>query len=314
MVLVHGGGGTAFEEWVKLWVDRGYAAIAMDTCGALPVGSYGAWVRHDQGGPPGWGGWEQFEWPREDQWSFHAVASAILAHSLLRSLPEVDADRVGVTGISWGGYLTCIIAGVDHRFKLAVPVYGCGFTDQHAFAGNIQKMGQDGGDRWMRWWDPSVYLPEAPMPFLWVTGSNDFAYTMNALQLSYRLPTGRRTLCVRLRMPHGHGGAGERPREIQVFADHVLKDGPALPRITGQGREGRSVWASFESAVPVVRAELNITRDEGRWQDRKWEAIPAGVSNGRMTATLPEAVRVYYMNLFDDRECAVSTEHEEFPE
>ena len=38
MVLVHGGGGTAFATWVKTWNDRGYAAIAMDTCGAIPQG------------------------------------------------------------------------------------------------------------------------------------------------------------------------------------------------------------------------------------------------------------------------------------
>jgi hypothetical protein len=25
MVLVHGGGGTAFARWVRLWVERGYA-------------------------------------------------------------------------------------------------------------------------------------------------------------------------------------------------------------------------------------------------------------------------------------------------
>jgi len=29
-----------------------------------------------------------------------------------------------VTGISWGGYLTCIVAGIDDRLKAAVPVYG----------------------------------------------------------------------------------------------------------------------------------------------------------------------------------------------
>src|SRR5262245_36942601 len=29
MVLVHGGGGTAFDGWVRLWTSRGYAAIAM---------------------------------------------------------------------------------------------------------------------------------------------------------------------------------------------------------------------------------------------------------------------------------------------
>ena len=26
MVLVHGGGGTAFADWVRLWTGRGYAA------------------------------------------------------------------------------------------------------------------------------------------------------------------------------------------------------------------------------------------------------------------------------------------------
>ena len=36
VVLVHGGGGHAFAEWVKLWTDRGYVAIAMDTTGFFP--------------------------------------------------------------------------------------------------------------------------------------------------------------------------------------------------------------------------------------------------------------------------------------
>ena len=42
---------------------------------------------------------------------------------LLRAQPDVDAARIGLTGISWGGYLTCITAGVDDRFRFAVPVY-----------------------------------------------------------------------------------------------------------------------------------------------------------------------------------------------
>lgn len=37
MVLVHGGEGTAFAKWVRLWNERGYAAIAMDTCIAAGV-------------------------------------------------------------------------------------------------------------------------------------------------------------------------------------------------------------------------------------------------------------------------------------
>ena len=46
VVLIYGGGGTAFANWVKLWSNRGYAAIAMDLCGCVPIRSYGMWERH----------------------------------------------------------------------------------------------------------------------------------------------------------------------------------------------------------------------------------------------------------------------------
>ncbi len=36
IVLIHGGGGTAFSDWVWLWAKRGYAAIAMDLSGHRP--------------------------------------------------------------------------------------------------------------------------------------------------------------------------------------------------------------------------------------------------------------------------------------
>ena len=128
MVLIHGGGGSAFDRWVKVWNSRGYAAIAMDLCGCVPVGTYGNWKRHEQGGPMGWdASFGQLGDPAQDQWTYQATGAVMLAHSLLRSYPEVDAERIGVTGISWGGYLTCVVAGVDSRFKLAAPVDGCGF-------------------------------------------------------------------------------------------------------------------------------------------------------------------------------------------
>ena len=79
---------------------------------------------------PGLGGrsrdWSIDE-PVGDQWPFHAVAAALRAHSLLAADPAVDAARIGLTGISWGGYLTCLVSGVDERYRFACPVYGCGF-------------------------------------------------------------------------------------------------------------------------------------------------------------------------------------------
>jgi len=315
IVLVHGGGGTAFEVWTRLWVERGYAAIAFDACGSIPlhVGDSKKWQRHDAGGPPGWGGWEQISEAREDQWTQHAVSAGILANSLLRSLPEVDPERIGVTGISWGGYLTSLLAGVDQRFKFAVPVYGCGFTNEHGFAGKVQELGEEGAAKWMRWWDPSSYLAGATMPMLWVNGTNDFAYTMNAWQKSYRLPKSSHTLCLRPRMPHGHE-PGWAPKEIAAFADSLVNGGELMPIMTDQGRDGRKAWATFDSGRTIAKAELHFTRDTGPWQKRTWEAAPAQVAEGLVTAELPEGARVYFLNVTDDRELVVSTEHEEIAE
>jgi len=311
MVLVHGGGGTAFAEWVRLWIARGYAAIAMDTCGAMPVGSYGKWKRHEYGGPPGWGGFDQIDDPPEDQWPYHAVAAVILGHSLLRSMPQVDSRRIGITGISWGGYLTCIVAGVDDRFALAVPVYGCGFLgDNSCWLPQFQKMG-DKATKWLKLWDPSVYLPRARMPMLWVTGTNDFAYPLDSLQKSYRAAPSPRTLCIRLRMPHGHGGPGEKPEEIHVFANSVLRGGTPLARITDAGERDGRAWVAFDSAVKIVSAEMLYTCDTGPWQKRKWQTTEASLDSEkkRAEAKVPAGTTVYYINLIDERGLVVSGEH-----
>jgi dienelactone hydrolase len=316
MVLVHGGGGTAFAVWVRLWNSRGYAAVAMDTCGCVPRGTYGHWERDAQGGPAGWGDFEHVEAPVTDQWTYHAVADVVLAHSLLCSFPEVDADRTGITGISWGGYLTCITAGVDNRFKLAVPVYGCGFLgDDSAWLNDFKGMGAEKTAKWLGLWDPSVYLPHAAMPMLWVTGTNDFAYPMDSLQKSYRLPKGPHTLAIRPRMPHGHGGAGENPEEIHAFANSVLTGGTSLATITKQGRGGNTAWVEFSAKTPVTKAELHYTKATGKWQDRLWEFVPATLDAkaNKASAAIPEGATVYYINLTDDRDRVVSSEHEELP-
>jgi dienelactone hydrolase len=317
MVLVHGGGGTAFIPWVKLWVDRGYAAIAMDTCGCVSTGGFDQdgqpHPRHDYGGPPGWGGFDQIDEPIKDQWTYHAVADVILAHSLIRSFPQVDADKVGLTGISWGGYLSCVVAGVDSRFRFVAPVYGCGFLgDAPGWFGDFHAMGQEKARRWLDLWDPSVYLVHANMPLLWVDGSNDHYYPLDSLQRSYRLPTGSRTLCTRVRMTHSHGD-GIKPCEIYTFAESVVNNGIPLAQIEQTGRKDRMVWITFKSKTPIVKAELNYTTDTGKWENRTWHTLPAALCSKtpKASALLPPKCTVYYWNLIDRQSLVVSNEHEE---
>jgi hypothetical protein len=145
-----------------------------------------------------------------------------------------------------------------------------------------------------------------------VNGTNDFAYPMDSWQKSYRSAKTTRTLCLRVRMPHGHGPAGETPEEIHIYANAHLKGGVPLPTVTDQGQEKNEAWVTYASKGTVKKADLNFTRDAGKWQDRKWESVAATINaeTKKVTATLPDGVTVYYINLFDDRDCAVSSVHE----
>lgn len=310
IVLIHGGGGTAFESWVRLWNARGYAAIAIDTCGCVPVGSYDNWQRHQWAGPAGWGGFDQIDEPFQDQWSYHGVSDVLLANSLLRSLPEVDSERVGITGISWGGYLTCIAAGIDKRFRFAVSVYGCGFLGENsAWLDTFKGMGKEKADKWLATWDPSVFLKSVKTPMMWITGTNDSSYPIDSQQKSYRLPSGPRTLCIRTDMKHGHGGLGENPKEIHAFADSFCFKGAPLAHITEQGVESNHIWATFQSKSKITSAVLNFSKDTCNWPERKWESVQAVISGNRIFANIPSGAKVCYFNLIDTRGVVVSTEY-----
>jgi len=315
IVLVHGGGGTAFDYWVRLWNSRGYAAIAMDTCGSLPYGydENNQRLRHEHGGPAGWGCFAKALDDPKEQWGYHAVADVILAHNLLRSQPGVDANRIGITGISWGGYLTCLSAGVDPRYAFAMPVYGCGFLHKTSCwqMNDFPKLEKNVTDRWIELWEPSHYLPHVNCPVCWVTGTNDFAFHMTPLQLSYRSPKTPRTLCIRIEMPHGHGGLGENPKELHAFADSIVNHTQPLAFVTGTGIDDQTLWATYDSARPIMKAQLCFTRATGYEPDQKYNTIDATIdrSAGRVSCVLQNGTTRCFLNLFDDRDCVVSSEH-----
>ena len=310
MVLVHGGGGTAFAQWAKLWADRGYAAIAMDLAGCGPERK-----RLPDGGPDQ--GHEEKFAPFSDEevgrmWTYHAVAAAIRAHSLLASRDDVDGRRTGVTGISWGGYLTSIIAGVDHRFKVAVPVYGCGFLDESsAWVDILSKMPPDQRARWLGYFDPSSHLGRVNCPILFVNGTNDFAYPLDSHRKSYRLVPGRADLRIQVRMNHSHEH-GWAPREIGLFVDSILTGGDPLARLGPMNTTDGKASAKFQATVPVAKGNLHYTTDTGIWKERMWQTVDAAITAGTVAAELPaDRPIAYYLSVTDSREAMVSTEYAE---
>ncbi|MDA7889914.1 acetylxylan esterase [Akkermansiaceae bacterium] len=306
LVLVHGGGGKAFSQWVELWAKRGYAAIAMDHSGRGPDGK-----RLPDGGPEQ--GHEQkfatIDEPLENQWSYHAVANVLLAHSLVRSFEEVDIERTGVTGISWGGYLTCIVAGVDARFKFAMPVYGCGFLRDNSAWRNSEfgKMSAAQSDKWHKLWDPSQYLASARMPVAFLNGTNDFAYPMDSYAKSCALVRTEKNYSIQLKMRHGH--LFDFP-EFFVFADQYLKKGVPMPVVSRPALKDGKISTKVVASTKILTARLHFTTGPHKKNStRPWTTRDLSLADNRIEGDgPPDDATAYYVEVTDERKAVASSE------
>lgn len=311
MVLIHGGGGSAFVPWVEMWTRRGYAAIAIDTCGAIGLGAY-SHPRHAWSGPPGWGGFDQIDWPLSDQWAFHAVSAVARATSFIASRPGVDASRVGVTGVSWGGYLASLHSGVDPRAAFVAPVYGAGHLSRFSrWKQRIWQLGERRARRWEEAWDPAHYLSEAKMPFLWIAGTNDSAFDLEAISSSAALGAGEAHFSIRPGMIHDHGGPGERPAEIHRMADAILRGRveQRLMTVAVTSTQSGEIVAAVSEEPQLSSAELWFTRDRGTPERRTWQSQGASHDRGSSTvrAALPEDAAAYFISVTDATGCISSS-------
>ena len=297
VVLVHGGGGTAFRDWVKHWNNRGYAAISIAVEGQMDRKVDGAWERHEWAGPARSGIYHDSGQSFKDQWMYHAVADTILANSLLRSLPEVDANRVGIMGISWGGVITSTVIGIDNRFAFAIPTYGCGDLGT---AENQYGKALGGNSLYRGVWDPILRLDRFTKPTLWFSWPGDKHFPMDKFAANYRAMPGEHMVTLVPRMGHGHGPAWKRP-ESYAFADSIVKEGKPWCVQVDAALLGANCQVTFQSTEALAAAILVSTTDRGVSGGRKWVETPAKLArngaNWTATADLPTGSTAWFINV-----------------
>jgi dienelactone hydrolase len=304
VVLVHGGGGTAFKEWVRKWNEQGFAAISIAVEGQTDVKNPDskdrarAWKQHAWPGPHRHGIYGDSSEPLKDQWMYHAVADAILANSLLRSLPEVDADKVGIMGISWGGVITSTVMGIDDRFAFAIPTYGCGSlaTAENQYGRSLGK-----NELYKQVWDPMVRLSKAAVPTLWLSWPGDQHFPLDKLADSYNAMAGVYMVSLIPGMKHGHG-SGWNPPDSYAFGRSIVDGGGGWCTPTSASVAGGRAEALFESHKLLDSATLISTVDTGVTGSRKWVETPAEITEDaeyqwRVQASLPPGTTAWFINV-----------------
>lgn len=281
VVLVHGGGGTAFANYVEDWNEKGYAAIALDWYGTFPeIGKKPTERRKVV--PNTVAPYYSYE---------HAVANIIRCHSLLRSFAEINTERTGIVGASWGGFFALTVAGYDQRLKCVISAYAAGFWQNTPF-------------------DPKNHVMNITAPVLRTAVVNELNFPLPRWQETVDLTTqAESTLSIDL--ARGHSNVGLVWPINYLFADMVLKAKGLLPKIgpvqhTGERFEAAITNIAQLDQSKIGAAELHYVttapkaRDGRFYEKDQWERTPAERTDGLLRATVPPGTRACFMNLFWD--------------
>lgn len=307
VVCVHGGGGSAYDEWVKRWNDKGYAAIAMNLNGRIPtpeITDGNSQLRHM------WAGATQDNYgtvsPNDATWMYSAVTAAIGAHNILRAMPEVDNSKIGITGVSWGGVVTSTTIGVDDRFAFAIPFYGCGFLcESESYMGKCLPISE-------KLWDPSNFFKNADLPVLWMNGERDANFALTSTTKSSLALGDNSSTAIVPGFGHGHSAAWLRP-EGYAFADSIVKSGSAL--IRGEASLSGSTVTATTDRVAATAVLRYITTDLSYTSTTSSTTLnftfadctTTDANTDTFTFTLPEGTKHYYVTFTDSDGNVTST-------
>lgn len=303
MVLVHGGMGHACAEWVRLWVNKGYAAISIDGFGQHPAGG-------EYTGDESAEGWSlnpeshmtidelrSADKPFKEQWFYYYITDIILANSLIRGDGRVKTDSVGLTGISWGGFASSVVIGYDDRFAFAVPVYGCGFLDQGCgvFSEIVKQPAV------AQKWEPSLLIDEVKMPVMWICGDNDPFFSADSVTASAANAENGSLLFIR-DLPHGQNPGAQIP-EIVRFANEQNGIGNGNIKITRASVDGRRMIVSADIPDDIKGAKAYAyyrtepLEYDGKTFKGEWKRTGGILLDGTANVKIPKGAKLFYISV-----------------
>jgi dienelactone hydrolase len=299
MVLVHGGGGSAFKAWIQKWNDAGFAAISIAVegqTGRLTGNKKPKWQKHEDGGPSRDAIYNDSDQPITDQWMYHATFATISAHNLLRSFDEINSEQIGLSGISWGGVITSTVIGFDQRFAFAIPIYGSGFLDSMA---NQYGKALKNNETYKNIWEPALRINRFANPTFWLTGLKEAHFSLDGQANTYKLLTVEHVQSIQPDLKHGHN-AGWKPQEPYLFAQKVIKNNP-LVSFYQQEKLKHTVSTKVTGVNDISSASLYYTNDKGHTSQRKWQKLTVAIdkeeANMLLTSFLPLTAKSWFFNI-----------------
>lgn len=281
ILLSHGGGGTASLARTVSWANRGYAVLSID----LPGKGENRAGSRSTGPDMIVANLLKIQPVLDQNYLIHAAAAARNGITYLTQRKEVDPNRIGMIGLSWGGVLTLLTNGQDNRLKAAVNVFGAGYIPE--------------GCTWEKWFasmttldrnlwdnnlDPKNFLATQHAPILFITGTNDHCYYLTTFQKSYQEVTAPKNFYLVPNLRHRFLSTSQIP--ALAWLDQKLKTGGGFPTV-------KLLSPSLEASkiiIPVETSGRGKTKNArlyycaggpSQWTLKKWKELsPAANLNG----------------------------------
>ncbi len=339
ILIFHGSGGAAEVSRAMYWAQRGYVAVAPDLPGVAAAKS----LIHTRGR---WNSLATFEERYNvtpsirNSLLFDAVTSGVKALALLRAQPDVDPTRIGVVGVSYGGYMTCMVSALaGDQVRAAFSVYGCGFFED-ASPGKeaLARLSPEKRDLWLRWLDAGRRLGGLKAPLFIAGATNDFFFFPKAVQNTLDHIGGAKNHVFAPNANHSvpvPGGSTKQPifsqaplqpgsspvaitkpafgtfvdMEIPYFDYHLKGLGSPFPGVELEtSPDQRTARFRVQGTEAVQSACIYWAKEDPSVMNRQWSSVTATQTPGGIyEASVPEDATDWFALVSDDRPVSVSS-------
>ncbi|HTE28012.1 alpha/beta hydrolase family protein [Flavitalea sp.] len=322
ILFFHGGSSHADElkRLLRSYAARGYVAMAIDLPGICNPDkatlSEGPW-RNRAKEPD-----SRFDIAQGIQNSSltDAVTASLEAFNILTGMSNVDDRRVGLTGFSWGGYMTTMVSGLlGNRLSAAYSVFGSGFYDRGSkWKDLLAAMPEQRRSDWIENFDARRKASNIKCPYFIEESINDEYFWPDAVMATLDAVEAEKGLTWGPNLDHKRLDAGEHMQAL--YFDYYLKRKGApfgkinIERTTDNSDESRDVFVkvAIPKSITATRVLLYYADKNTLRALKTWKPIIAvKLSDDHYKITIPSVIIKsninYYVCITDSRQVSTST-------
>jgi hypothetical protein len=251
---------------------------------------------------------------------YDGIIGSIEAFNLLSSQPNVDDQKMAVTGSSWGGYLTTFTAGLlGSRVKAAYSTWGCGFYETGSFwSESISQMPSHYKSDWLTYLDAGRRAKDITAPYFIEQATNDTYFWPEAVSATLNAITGTKNHVTMANLNHDilSSSAAMKQRYMNYHLKGVGSIFGTINITSSDMQLDGSLKINMNVSLPVgvslSSVQLYYSVPTLTWQTRNWIELQATLVNGSSyQATLPASLVNkgvnYYANMIDTRQFQTSS-------